>query len=35
MATAEKQYRGIYILTMILGFISAIFMARFSFVLEK
>ncbi len=35
MATAEKQYRGIYILTMILGFISAIFMARFSFCLGK
>ncbi len=35
MATAEKRYRGIYILTVILGFVSAIFMAQFSFWLGK
>ncbi|MCI8316834.1 MAG: ABC transporter ATP-binding protein [Lachnospiraceae bacterium] len=35
MAAAEKRYRGIYILTVILGFIAAIFMARFSFCLGK
>lgn len=35
MATAEKRYRGIYILTVVLGLIAAIFMARFSFCLGK
>lgn len=35
MAEAEKRYRGIYILIALFGFISALFMAIFSFCLGK
>ena len=35
MSKAEKRYRGIYFATVVLGLVSALFMARFSFSLGK